>query len=254
MKMIVSSTPIVIGNAHLFQLSDFGLVHEKEIMDTSFMEPTQIQYITVMAIPLLFAITLHEVAHGWVASFCGDQTARLSGRLTINPIKHIDLIGTIIVPILCLVMGGFIFGWAKPVPVDPRNMNKPRRDMALVALAGPLSNIVMAILWGGIAKVGFLFRAAGNVWLGDPVYLMGMVGISVNVMLAVLNFIPFPPLDGGRILSSALPPRAAYRLSMIEPYSFWILIILIMTGVLFKIMIPFVVMLVYVIQSMFGLY
>ena len=218
------------------------------------MEPTQIQYITVMAIPLLFAITLHEVAHGWVASFFGDQTARLSGRLTLNPIKHIDPIGTIVVPVLCLVMGGFIFGWAKPVPVDQRNLNHPRRDMAIVALAGPLSNLLMALFWGGIAKIGFMLRSSGNVWLGEPMYLMGMVGISVNVMLAVLNFIPFPPLDGGRILSSLLPRRAAYRLSLIEPYSFWILLILIMSGLLFKIMIPFVILLVSAIQILYGLF
>jgi len=229
-------------------------VIENEIMDTSTMEPTQIQYITVMAIPLLFAITLHEVAHGWVASFFGDQTARLSGRLTLNPIKHIDPIGTIVVPVLCLVMGGFIFGWAKPVPVDQRNLNHPRRDMAIVALAGPLSNLLMALFWGGIAKIGFMLRSSGNVWLGEPMYLMGMVGISVNVMLAVLNFIPFPPLDGGRILSSLLPRRAAYRLSLIEPYSFWILLILIMSGLLFKIMIPFVILLVSAIQILYGLF
>ncbi len=217
------------------------------------MEPTQIQYISVMAIPLLFAITLHEVAHGWIASFFGDKTAKLAGRLTINPIKHIDLIGTVLVPVFSLLAGGFILGWAKPVPVDPRNMGHPRRDMAFVALAGPMSNLLMAVFWGGIAKLAVLIQGTGNVWLGNPLYLMGMAGISLNVMLGVLNFIPLPPLDGGRILSSILPPRAAYRLSFIEPYGFWILFILIITGVLFRIMIPFVVVLVYAIQSMYGL-
>src|SRR3990167_3363623 len=115
------------------------------------MELTIVQKAAVWAIPVIFAITLHEVAHGWVASWFGDKTAKLSGRLTLNPIKHIDLVGTIIVPLLMLMFSNFIFGWAKPVPVDPRNMRNPRRDMALVALAGPASNLVMALFWGLIA-------------------------------------------------------------------------------------------------------
>ena len=217
------------------------------------MELTIIQKIVIWALPLLFAITLHEVAHGWVASFFGDQTARLSGRLTINPLKHIDPIGTIVVPLLMLIASNFIFGWAKPVPVDPRNMHHPRRDMAIVALAGPLSNIVMAFFWGGIARVGVFADQAGNGWWGIPLIYMGEAGIMINVVLAVLNLIPLPPLDGGRILLSLLPPRAAYYVSMIEPYSFFILILLMITGLLSFVMAPFVFFLINGIGGLFGL-
>lgn len=217
------------------------------------MEYTIIQTITVWALPLIFAITLHEAAHGFVASFFGDQTARMMGRLSLNPIKHVDLIGTIIVPLAMLLVSPIIFGWAKPVPVDPRNLHNPRRDMAFVALAGPVSNIVMAIAWAGIAKVGMLVEGGGHSWWGTPLFLMGQAGIMINVVLAVLNLIPLPPLDGGKVLSSILPRRWSYYLSMVEPYSMWILILLIFTGLLTKIMYPIVVFLVLVISSLFGL-
>ena len=216
------------------------------------MELSLIQNITILALPILFAVTLHEVAHGWVASFCGDQTARLSGRLSLNPIRHIDLIGTIIVPLLLMLMSNFIFGWAKPVPVDARNMRHPRRDMAIVALAGPLSNIIMAFLWGCIAKIGIMIDG-GDGWFGKPLVLMGAAGIQINVMLAVLNLIPLPPLDGGRVLTGILPRRAAYAFSQIEPYGFIILILLMVTGVLFYIMAPMVFILINLIGGVFGL-
>jgi Zn-dependent protease len=217
------------------------------------MELTIIQKIAVWAIPLIFAITLHEVAHGWVASWCGDQTARLSGRLTLNPLRHIDFIGTILVPLLMLVVGNFIFGWAKPVPVDSRNMRYPRRDVALVALAGPLANLLMAMLWGGIARLGILADHSGNAWSGVPLTYMGGAGITINVVLAVLNCLPLPPLDGGKILMSLLPPRAAYALSFLEPYSFFILILLLATGLLSFLMTPFVIFLIDGIGNLFGL-
>jgi len=217
------------------------------------MELTIIQIITIWAIPLLFAITLHEVAHGWVASWFGDPTAKFLGRLSVNPIKHVDPIGTILVPILMLLYSNFIFGWAKPVPVDPRNLRNPRRDMALVALAGPLSNLLMAFFWGLIAKMGMLSMDAGNTWLGIPLSQMGMAGIMINVVLAVLNIIPVPPLDGGKIFASLLPPRMAYQLSVIEPYSFFILIFLIISGVLNKVMGPIVLLLANVIKIVFQL-
>src|SRR3990167_5699452 len=138
-----------------------------------------IQTIAIWALPLLFAITLHEVAHGWVASFFGDQTARLSGRLSLNPLRHIDPVGTVLVPLMLMVMRvPFIFGWAKPVPVDSRNMRHPKRDLALVALAGPMSNIVMAFAWGLLAKLGMLV-VAGNPWLGVPLFRMGVAGIQI---------------------------------------------------------------------------
>src|SRR3990167_6296349 len=128
------------------------------------MEMTIVQKIAIWAIPLIFAITLHEVAHGWVASWCGDKAAKLSGRLSLNPIYHIDPVGTILVPLLMLVSTNFIFGWAKPVPVDARNMKNPRRDMALVALAGPFANFIMALLWAGVAKVGILLSSDTDSW------------------------------------------------------------------------------------------
>lgn len=202
------------------------------------MHPTMIQNITIWALPILFAISLHEVAHGWVASWFGDQTARFSGRLTLNPLNHIDLVGTIIVPLFMLLTTNFVFGWAKPVPVDPRNMRNPRRDMLFVALAGPLANLLMALAWGGLAKLGLMLDMQGNEWLGMPLMLMGRTGIMINVVLAVLNLLPLPPLDGGKVLMSALPPRTAYQLSVLEPYAFLILVLLMFSGVLSHIMLP----------------
>ena len=181
------------------------------------MEMTIVQKIAIWAIPLIFAITIHEVAHGWVASWCGDQTARLSGRLSFNPIHHIDLVGTIIVPLLMLVSTNFIFGWAKPVPVDARNMRNPRRDMALVAAAGPLTNFIMAFMWGAITWLGMYLGSIGNAWVGVPLVYMGEAGMMINTVLGVLNLVPLPPLDGGRLLVCALPPRLGYKVSMIEP-------------------------------------
>lgn len=218
------------------------------------MDLTVVQKIAIWAIPLIFAITVHEVAHGWVASRFGDQTARLSGRLTLNPIPHIDPIGTILVPLLLLVSGtGFIFGWAKPVPVDARNMRNPRRDMALTALAGPVTNLIMAIMWAAVAKFGISLESGGHGWLGVPLALMGGAGIMINIVLGVLNLIPLPPLDGGRVLTSILPPRMAYKVSMIEPYAFFILIALLVTGVLGSILGPFVFMFLSIIRTLFGI-
>jgi Zn-dependent protease len=211
-----------------------------------------VQKITVWAIPLLFAITLHEVAHGWVANMFGDHTAKLSGRLTINPLKHIDIVGTVIVPIVLLVLGGFIFGWAKPVPVNPRNISRPRIEMPLISLAGPMSNFLMALFWAGIAKCGYL-AMAGNPWLGEPLTLMGEAGISINIILAVLNCIPIPPLDGGRALSYLLPGRAGWLFGRIEPYGFFILILLIATGALSYVIGPLYVGLYTWIATLFGL-
>lgn len=196
------------------------------------MEITVIQKIAIWALPVIFAITLHEVAHGWVASWFGDQTARLSGRLSLNPIKHIDPVGTILVPLLMLMATNFIFGWAKPVPVDARNLRNPRRDMAFVAFAGPAANFVMALFWALILKAGFWAQSLNNDWLGMPLTYMGEAGIIINIVLGVLNLLPLPPLDGSKILMSILPRRTAYYFSLIEPYSFIILILLLVTGVL----------------------
>lgn len=217
-------------------------------------EMTLIQKLAIWVLPLLFAITLHEVAHGFVASFLGDQTAKLSGRLSLNPMKHVDLIGTIILPLLMLALSNFVFGWAKPVPVDPRNLRHPRRDMALVALAGPVANLLMAVLWAGAAKIGNFSEQVGNAWMGTPLFYMGIAGISINVVLAVLNLLPIPPLDGSKMLISLLPPRAAYRFSMIEPYGFMILIVLLVSGILNWMMAPFVHFFLNSIKIIFSLY
>lgn len=193
---------------------------------------TIIQKIAVWVLPVIFAITVHEVAHGWVAKKYGDNTAAMLGRLTLNPIKHIDLLGTIIIPGLLLITGtGFIFGWAKPVPVDARNFKKPLHDMAIVALAGPISNILMAIAWALLARVGVTIGTnAESVAL--PLIYMGIAGISINLVLALINLLPIPPLDGSRVLTGLLPHRLAWQYNQLERYGFIILLILLYTKIL----------------------
>ncbi|HEB99173.1 MAG TPA: site-2 protease family protein [Thiotrichales bacterium] len=213
---------------------------------------TTIQTISVSILPLIFAITVHEVAHGWVASKLGDPTARMLGRLTLNPIKHIDPIGTLLVPGILLLLGGFIFGWAKPVPVDWRNLRNPRRDMALVAAAGPGANLAMAIGWTLIAKVGLLL-APVSPWVSLPLILMGKVGIYLNLILMVLNLLPLPPLDGGRVLVGLLPPQAAASVARIEPYGFYILLALLFFGVLGRIIGPPIFVLERLLYSLAGI-
>jgi Zn-dependent protease len=189
------------------------------------------QFIAVAALPLLFAITVHEVAHGWMAKQFGDPTAHRLGRLTLNPIKHVDPIGTLLIPGLLLLMHApFLFGWAKPVPVTWENLRHPKRDMAIVAAAGPGVNLLMAILWAIIARVGV---ALGPIsWAGIPMQYMGIYGIEINVVLMILNLIPLPPLDGGRVAVGLLPGPWAWQLARIEPYGFFILIALLATGIL----------------------
>jgi len=196
------------------------------------------QTFAIWLIPVLLAITLHEVAHGWVASLRGDQTAKLLGRLTANPIKHIDLIGTIIVPgILLLTHAGFVFGWAKPVPVNYFNLKNPKRDMAIVALAGPVSNLLMALCWAGAAKIGMMLTPTENsagLWL----YYTGQAGIMINTWLMILNLFPIPPLDGSKVLAGLLPRDASNAFSRLEPYGFLILFGLILTNVLQTLLLP----------------
>jgi len=196
-----------------------------------------IQTAAVMALPLLFAITVHEAAHGWMARRLGDRTAEMLGRLTLNPIKHIDPIGTVLVPAILLIAGGFIFGWAKPVPVDPRNLAHPRRDMAAVAAAGPMANLVMALIWALIAKLGLVLTPTMP-WVGVPLLLMGKTGIFLNSILMVLNLLPLPPLDGGRVLVGLLPDRLADKVASIEPYGMFILVGLMITGFLGQVIGP----------------
>ena len=175
------------------------------------------QFVAVALIPLLFAITVHEVAHGWVAKQFGDPTAARLGRLTLNPIKHVDPIGTLLVPgLLLLSHAPFLFGWAKPVPVTWENLRHPKRDMAIVAVAGPASNLMMAIFWALIAKLGLDLGALS--WAGTPLYYMGSFGIQINVVLMVLNLLPLPPLDGGRVAVGLLPGPMAWQLSRLENY------------------------------------
>ncbi len=196
-----------------------------------------VQKIIIWAIPVIFAITVHEVAHGWVALKFGDRTAQMMGRLTLNPIKHIDPIGTIVIPAVLLVMGGFVFGWAKPVPVTYQNLRSPKTDMAWVALAGPMSNLVMAVIWACTAKMGLALYQSGTA-LGEPMLLMSIAGVLINTMLMVLNLLPLPPLDGGRILVSLLPGPLSWQVSRIEPYGFFILVGLLYLGVISMLLMP----------------
>lgn len=198
-----------------------------------------VQRVAVWALPVLFAITVHEVAHGWMARRLGDPTAMMLGRLTLNPIKHIDPVGTVIVPLLLLMLGGFIFGWAKPVPVTWQNLKHPKRDMALVAVAGPLSNLLMAIFWAIVMKIG-LSVGDSVAWMVLPMIYMGGAGIFINTILMVLNMLPLPPLDGGRVAMGLLPGPQSYQLGRLEPYGFFILLGLLATGLLGKIMGPVV--------------
>ena len=194
-----------------------------------------IQLIAIAAIPVLFAITLHEAAHGYVARHFGDMTAYQEGRISLNPIRHIDPVGTILLPLLTLALGGILFGWAKPVPVNFAALRRPKQDMLWVAIAGPASNLVMALFWGLMIKVAWMFPGG---YFTEPLLEMAQIGVKINAILMVLNLLPLPPLDGGRVAVSLLPHRQAYQLSRIEPYGMFILIGLAITPVLGWILTP----------------
>jgi Zn-dependent protease len=206
--------------------------------------PQILHTISYMGLPLLFAMVLHEYAHGWMAYRCGDPTAKLQGRLTMNPLAHIDPFGTVILPLLCLLIpGGFFLGWAKPVPIDPRLMHQPRRDMALVAAAGPAMNLALAV--GSALLFALLVSidpTIGSHWSKSegatppdtwhqmfllPIAVMSVYSVLINVLLMLFNLLPIPPLDGGRILTSLLPHTAAMTLTRVEPYGMFILVALI---------------------------
>ena len=215
-------------------------------------ELTPIQSFAVWVLPVLFGITIHEVAHGWAALKCGDKTALMMGRLTLNPIKHIDPIGTILVPAILFFLSGFIFGWAKPVPVTWQNLKHPKRDMAIVAIAGPLTNLLMALIWATIAKIGLLI--GDNVRMVALAFLyMGHAGILINLVLMTLNLVPVPPLDGSRIITSILPERSGYYYNRLEPFGIFILLALMVTKILFLGIGPIILGLRSVIISVFGL-
>ncbi|MDP2265307.1 MAG: site-2 protease family protein [Thiobacillus sp.] len=220
------------------------------------MELSLIQKIAVFALPVIFAITLHEAAHGYVARFFGDMTAAAAGRITANPLKHIDLVGTIIVPLVILVssklLGGgmILFGWAKPVPVDFSRLRRPKQDMLWVAAAGPGMNFVMAVFWALMIQLG---HALGSGFASAPLMLMGAAGVFINVILMALNLIPLPPLDGGRIAVSLLPMKQAMQFARLEPYGLFILLGLLFTGILGTILWPLISVLIGLIALVTGL-
>ncbi|ARG97908.1 site-2 protease family protein [Legionella micdadei] len=197
------------------------------------LELSTVQRIVIWILPVLFAITIHEAAHAWVASRFGDTTAKMLGRLSFNPLKHIDLIGTILVPIIVLLLSqfSFVFGWAKPVPINASLLRNPRRDLALATAAGPLSNLIMALLWAICLKLGIALNPLTSSAALFMV-LTGQAGVIINFVLAYLNLVPIPPLDGSRIVASLLPLKQAIQYQKIEPYGFFILLALIFTGAL----------------------
>ncbi|MGB5298125.1 MAG: site-2 protease family protein [Thiogranum sp.] len=216
------------------------------------LQVSTVQQIAAWVMPVLLAITVHETAHGWVARRFGDKTAQMLGRLTLNPIKHIDPVGTILVPaVMLLLPGGFVFGWAKPVPVDWRNFKHPKQDMAWVAVAGPASNLLMALAWALAARVA-LGMSTDN-WIALPLLFMGVAGIFINTILMVLNLLPLPPLDGGRVVTGLLPAPYAYQFARIEPYGFFILVALLVTGVLGIVMWPVVQLFLQLMASVAGM-
>jgi len=188
------------------------------------------QGISIWALPVLFAVVLHEVAHGWVADKLGDDTARWMGRLTLNPLKHIDPVGTLLIPILLLVMQSpFLFGYAKPVPINWRKLRNPKRDMVLVALAGPLTNLALALLSTAVLMLAVMMPES-MLWFTKPLALMCQASIIINLVLFIFNLLPLPPLDGGRVAVGLLPGPMAYQLSQLERYGFIIIMVLLVLG------------------------
>ena len=216
-----------------------------------------IQGIAIYALPVIFAITMHEAAHGYVAKHYGDLTAHAAGRISLNPVRHIDLIGTIIVPLTLFILSkltmgaGFLFGWAKPVPVNFTNLHRPKRDMLWVAAAGPAANLLMAIFWALVIKFGLAIPESS---FATPMILMGIAGIQINVILMVLNLLPLPPLDGGRMAVSLLPQRIAQHFARIEPYGLIILLLLLFSGILGAVVWPAIISIKQVLAWLFGLY
>jgi Zn-dependent protease len=211
-----------------------------------------IQTLAISALPVIFAITLHEAAHGYAARHFGDLTAYQAGRISLNPLRHIDPIGTIVIPavILLLSAGNFLFGWAKPVPVNFGRLRNPKKDMFWVAAAGPGVNLIMAVGWALLLKSAVEMPHHAY---SQAMAEMARVGININAVLMLLNLIPLPPLDGGRIAVSLLPHRAAWRFAQLEPYGMFILLALLFTGALETILGPLLGMFLLALKSILGL-
>ena len=199
-------------------------------------EFTLVQKMAAIVLPLIFAVTLHEAAHGWVADKLGDSTARQLGRITVNPLRHIDWFGTILLPMLMMAFTGFLFGWAKPVPVNMSRLRNPRRDMVWVALAGPGANVLMAILWSLLLLLADSSLTPESLAL--PLAAMAVAGIFINLILMALNLLPILPLDGGRVLAGVLPAAVARLYARIEPFGFFIIVGLLVAGLLGKVLTP----------------
>lgn len=212
------------------------------------------QTIAVWILPVLLAITLHEAAHAWVANLCGDSTANMMGRLSANPLRHVDPVGTILVPIVVAVLSQFqfVFGWAKPVPINWYQLRNPRRDMALVAAAGPVSNFMMTFFWASCMKAGLMLSPNSSI-IAEYLFLTGRAGVLINLILGLLNLIPIPPLDGSRILASMLPPTQAKYYMMLEPFGFFILAALLFTGALGWLLGPALTLAVKIIYALFNI-
>ncbi len=211
-----------------------------------------IQTITIWAIPVLFAITLHEVAHGWAAKKFGDTTAEMLGRLSLNPIKHIDPVGTLLVPAVLIATTGYAFGWAKPVPVNFNQLRNPKKDMVWVAAAGPFANVLMTVIWSIVLIMAMSSSGADNKYADFFVY-MSLAGIFINLVLMVLNLLPIPPLDGGRVLSGLVPNNISAILSKIEPYGLFILLGLMFMGLLNKLVFTPSILILFSIMSFLGI-
>ncbi len=200
------------------------------------MSAEQIIPLVALVIPAVFAITLHEVAHGWMARECGDPTAAEAKRLSLNPLRHVDPLGTVLIPAATYLISGFVFGWAKPVPVEWRLLRNPRRDIALVALAGPGANLLMLLVWVGVSRLAIGLGVEGGA--AEFIATMCRIGVLANAILMLLNMLPVPPLDGSRVVSVLLPANASVLFNRLTPLGLPIVLALMMTGILSAILLP----------------